>query len=102
MKIIKISVIAIALIFSIQFANAQVSFGVRIGYPARYQRVIVERPYDYNGPEYYHPYAYHEYYERPVYRHYGRPFYRHDERRFYRHDERSYYRRPYRVYRRGW
>jgi hypothetical protein len=72
MKAIKISILAVAMVLTMQAANAQISFGVRIGAP--YHRVYVApRPYGYYEPAYYyHPYAYSGYYARPAYH----PYYR--------------------------
>ncbi|HEY0244939.1 MAG TPA: hypothetical protein VGC01_05200 [Mucilaginibacter sp.] len=53
MKTIKISIIALVMVFAMQIANAQVRVGVRIGAPAPYHRVIVERPYGYYHRAYY-------------------------------------------------
>jgi len=83
MKLIKFSIIALVLTFSMQLAKAQVSVGVgvHIGTPVR--RVYVERPYPvyetYPRTVYYaRPVAYRHYYRRPVYyRSYSRPVYRH-------------------------
>jgi hypothetical protein len=80
MKLIKISIIALVLTCSMQFAKAQVrvGIGVNIGTPVRY----VERPYyydDYDRVVYYdRPVAVRRYYDRPVYRtrYYNRPVYR--------------------------
>jgi hypothetical protein len=73
MKTIKISILALAMVFIIQLAKAQVRIGVSIGYPAPYyHRVAVARPYGYYEPTYYRPYVYDGYYARPVYH----PYYR--------------------------
>ncbi|WP_183565149.1 hypothetical protein [Mucilaginibacter sp. SP1R1] len=90
MKLIKFSIIAFALLFSVQFAKAQsisigATFGNGYGYP--HHRVIVTGGYPgyayYSRPAYY---GYGGYYARPYYpgRYYGRhPYYR--EHRYYRH-----------------
>ena len=72
MKLIKFSIIACALLFSVQFAKAQsISIGASFGNGYRYphHRVIVVNDY----PAY-------TYYSRPVY--YGRPYY--PDRYYYR------------------
>jgi hypothetical protein len=74
MKAIKVSIIALVLMFGIKAAKAQVrvGIGVNIGTPVQY----VERPY------------YDEervvYYNRPVYRHYERPVYYNERPVYYR------------------
>jgi hypothetical protein len=69
MKTIKISIIALVMVFAMQIANAQVRVGVRIGTPAPYHRVVVERPYGYYHRAYY---PHHVVYGRPYHRYYGR------------------------------
>jgi len=80
MKTIKISIIALVMVFAMQVANAQIRVGVNIGAP--YHRVYVGGPYAYGGyygPAYYNrPYVYGGYYARPYYHPYyrGRVVYR--------------------------
>jgi hypothetical protein len=79
MKTIKISILAIAMVFTMQIAHAQISVGVRLGTP--YHRVYAPPVYGYGyyGPAYYHrPYVYGGYYGRPVHHPYyrGRVVYR--------------------------
>jgi hypothetical protein len=69
MKTIRILTIAIVMVFTMQFAHAQVRIGVRIGAP--YHRVVVARPYGYYHRVYYGRPYYHRYYYGPrVYRRY--------------------------------
>jgi len=78
MKLIKISIITLAILFSFQFAKAQsISIGASFGYRYPHHKVIVAddyRPY-YAEPVYYDRSVY---YERPRYyasRSYCRPYY---------------------------
>jgi hypothetical protein len=89
MKLMKFSLVAFALIFSVQFAKAQsISIGASFGYRYPHHRVIVEGGYPgyayYNQPVYYDRPVY---YGRPYYgdRYYGRPVYYHAHRHYYRH-----------------
>lgn len=89
MKVIRLSIVALVLMFSAQFASAQVRVGANIHIGYNTPRRVVYAP----APVYYQPQP--VYYERPVY--VNRPvYYRNGYRRVvYR---RPVYRQHYKVY----
>ncbi|MEN0054822.1 MAG: hypothetical protein AAGC65_14200 [Mucilaginibacter sp.] len=86
MKLLKFSVVAFVILFSVQFAKAQtISVGATFGGHYPHTRVLIANAYPsygyYNRPVYY---RYRGYYRRPYVRYYHRPVY-YRPVRHYRH-----------------
>ena len=86
MKLLKFSIVAFAILFSVQFAKAQtISVGATFGGRYPHTRVLIASNYPsyayYNHPVYY---GHRGYYRRPYVRYYHRPVY-YRPVRHYRH-----------------